>query len=95
MGYNYKMVAIWIRVEYVQVNDKRLGASTAYSKNCLKSGEIIHGVSETIKISDGSVVDRGEFNGSLILEYNDWATHNLVTLAMGILVQEVVRIPDQ
>ncbi|KDO31317.1 hypothetical protein SPRG_03933 [Saprolegnia parasitica CBS 223.65] len=57
--------------------------------NCMQPGEVIHGVGETV-YANGSQAYAGVFNGTVILERNSWASHDVNRAVLSILLDEVV-----
>ncbi|KAJ0410739.1 hypothetical protein ATCC90586_006842 [Pythium insidiosum] len=61
-----------------------------FQPSCVAGNNKIYGVGAQVDPSDGSVLNRGRVNGSLIVELRGWATHVLTTQVFAILVRELL-----
>ncbi|EQC42328.1 hypothetical protein SDRG_00067 [Saprolegnia diclina VS20] len=74
------------------LNDPRQYSSNAFKPECFKADQSFHGVGERV-YPNGSVATTGTWNGSLVLEYNNWQSQTLTTSIIAILASEVVGYP--
>ncbi|EQC31739.1 hypothetical protein SDRG_10529 [Saprolegnia diclina VS20] len=70
------------------VKDPRMDIPNIFGK-CMQPGEVIHGVGETV-YANGSQAYAGVVNGTVILERNAWASHDVNRAVLSILLDEVV-----
>ncbi|KAF0700569.1 Aste57867_8905 [Aphanomyces stellatus] len=63
-----------------------------FSSTCLNAtaGETLHGVGETVNMTDGRQIHQGRFQNTLILEWSGWSSHMLTTSVASIILQEVI-----
>ncbi|KAG9415396.1 hypothetical protein AC1031_008838 [Aphanomyces cochlioides] len=73
-----------------KINDERQYLPTAFQPSCFGGGEALHGVGETIFVSNSSQASRGKFQGTFVMEWNGWTTHALTSMTLSILLQEMV-----
>ncbi|KAL4174315.1 hypothetical protein KRP22_006253 [Phytophthora ramorum] len=67
-----------------RVEDPRTSSGKAFSESCMPSDHLFYGAYQD---ADGS--DRGEVNGTLVLDLCNWDTHALATLVLAIVAEEV------
>ncbi|POM78058.1 Transmembrane protein, partial [Phytophthora palmivora] len=66
------------------IDDPRTSSGTAFTDSCLPKDNVFYGADQN---EDGR--DRGNVNGTLVLDVGDWDTHWLSSLVMAILAEEV------
>ncbi|CAK4349662.1 unnamed protein product [Aphanomyces euteiches] len=89
-----RLVYPWLRPSLpaakFKINDDRQYLPTAFQPACFGGGEALHGVGETIFVSNSSQANRGKFQGTFVMEWNGWTTHALTSMTLSILLQEML-----
>ncbi|KAG6956535.1 hypothetical protein JG687_00010547, partial [Phytophthora cactorum] len=67
-----------------RVDDPRTSSGKVFTDNCMASDELFYGAYQD---ADGK--NRGEVNGTLVLDLCAWDTHALATMVLAIMAEEV------
>ncbi|GAB9466631.1 hypothetical protein Gpo141_00004001 [Globisporangium polare] len=71
-----------------QVIDPRTRQKDIYTAECMGDGPLIYGAGANVD-ANGSIVDKGRINGTLIVEVGPWASNELTSQVFSILASEV------
>lgn len=85
----YPFLHTALRHRLHDVVDSRTAAKGVFDPSCMPASTMIYGVGATVDAADGSVINPGSVNGTLILELSGWISHSLSTLVFAILAAEV------
>ncbi|KDO15855.1 hypothetical protein SPRG_18610, partial [Saprolegnia parasitica CBS 223.65] len=77
-----------MKIPRFTLKDARMDIANIFG-SCMLPGEIIRGLGETVH-PNGSQAFPGVVNGTVVIERNDWQSHDLSRVVLIILLQEVV-----